>query len=186
MKMFVVVILFSASASLLAADYTPKVPLDITFSVYLDMPVSGDSVTKNSFVKGGVYRTFGVFCEKSLQHCNLSVYEISDEYCKGKSSPPSQDASGFGFNYYPDMALRHLHSEVSFEFEDFVLYGATRNEITATIAPKPNTYGLETMVTHADGLASALHTSQGVPLQSRYQQLEARVLCSLGFFPPGK
>ena len=160
--------------------------LDVTFSAYLDQPVSEDSKSKALFVKGGIYRTFSIFCEKGKSECNLWVYDISSEYCNGKSKPESQFASGFNYNNYSNIQLRELAGEFSFGFDDMILYGQTHNEIKVALDQGESGPGGQAIATHVDGIASALNTTQGVPLQARYHELTGKILCTLGFFPPGK
>jgi hypothetical protein len=174
--------IFLASIDLYATEQFQTPAINFEFSAYLERPVSNQSELKHLFAKGGIYRTFNVFCEKSLNHCSLSIYDIADEYCNSKSVPTSQDTLGFNQNYFPEITIHSFNNEVNFEFNDNSLYGQTNNSLKVRLSQKAAKF-YKTKVISISGLASALETSQGVPLQSNYKKLEDRVLCNLGFFP---
>lgn len=177
--------LFLATTCLLAqaSDFHPKPPFEVIFSAYLPLPVSSNSKVKDFFVKGGVYRTFDLFCNKTTSDCSVWVYDIADEYCNSKKSAPSQFFSGFNFDSWSDIELHKVGSAFIFKFNDMLLYGPTLNSIIISITKNPKIVP-EYTVTKITGIASAPVTTQGVPLQSKYSQLKHKVVCNLSFFPP--
>ena len=160
-------------------------PLDVTVSAYLERPVSDEGKNARFFAKGGVYRTFSIFCEKGKSQCKLWIYDMSDEYCNGKSVPHSQYTAGFNYNNFDTIVINRSDNVITFEFDDLILYGSTHNAIKITLDPKIMAPDGQSVPSHVDGIASALNTTQGAPLQSRYREISTPIVCSLGFFPPG-
>ena len=181
MRTLIAVVAIIITRTTLALD-----SLDLTASVYLDRPVSPESDVRSLFPKGGVFRTIELYCQGESNVCALWTYDIADEYCSGKETPTSRFAMGFNHNNYETIAVTRNGNAVTFDFDDLILYGNTHNSIKITFKPNELVAGGQAAVSKIEGVASAVSTTQGVPLQSKYMELKKPVSCNLVFFPPEK